>query len=294
MATFTPFMQGSEAQSIISNYLGGGYDTAKTTPFRNPIFDIRTQQELAGELDPSALYPNPQIDYSVDPAPADPCPEGYQLIDGVCQPIENFGESIYDPLKRENEREDLEPREYYSIEDMKELGDYELLNYLSDGWLKGDPYDISVGGKFGMPLVFQPLFGKQNEMRRNFIISELAKRGYNIDSDQGQQSLGQALSILGNAQAANLGGNRMATNQPSIFTPEEINYQIQAKNQAQDIVNQGGNPYERTMTRQQIIDDADLSGGTRNPYEMNQVNQQQVRQPQYTGVNPFKDEEVWI
>jgi len=91
MATFTPFMQGSEAQGIISNYLGGGYDTTKTTPFRNPIFDIRTQQELAGDLDPSALYPNPQIDFSVqEDEIEDPCPIGYQLIDGVCQPIENF------------------------------------------------------------------------------------------------------------------------------------------------------------------------------------------------------------
>ena len=95
MATFTPFMQGSEAQSIISNYLGGGYDSSPNVntagQFRNPIFDIRTQQELAGELDPSALYPNPQIDFSVqEDEIEDPCPIGYQLIDGVCQPIENF------------------------------------------------------------------------------------------------------------------------------------------------------------------------------------------------------------
>ena len=69
MATFTPFMQGSEAQSIISNYLGGGYASSPNVntagQFRNPIFDIRTQQELAGDLDPSALYPNPQIDFAV-------------------------------------------------------------------------------------------------------------------------------------------------------------------------------------------------------------------------------------
>jgi hypothetical protein len=96
MATFTPFMQGSEAQGIISNYLGGGYASSPNVntagQFRNPIFDIRTQQELAGDLDPSALYPNPQIDFSVQEEDEieDPCPIGYQLIDGVCQPIENF------------------------------------------------------------------------------------------------------------------------------------------------------------------------------------------------------------
>jgi hypothetical protein len=38
MATFTPFMQGSEAQSIIDNYLGGGYNTTSASPFRNPHF----------------------------------------------------------------------------------------------------------------------------------------------------------------------------------------------------------------------------------------------------------------
>ena len=94
MATFTPFMQGSEAQGIIDNYLGGGYASSPNVntagQFRNPIFDIRTEQEAAGTLDPSALYPNPQIDFSVQEEIEDPCPIGYQLIDGVCQPIENF------------------------------------------------------------------------------------------------------------------------------------------------------------------------------------------------------------
>jgi hypothetical protein len=66
------------------------------------------------------------------------------------------------------------------------------------------------------------------------------------------------------------GGNRLATNQPSIFTPDEINYQIQQKNE-RDRTNDQQN-YARSMTREQIIDNADQSGGTRNPFEMNQVN----------------------
>ena len=103
MATFTPFMQSSEAQNIISNYLGGGYNTTSTTPFRNPIFDLRTEQEKAGTLDPKALYPNPQIDFSVqEDVTVDPCPPGYQLIDGVCQPIEKFGQSLYQPDNQGN------------------------------------------------------------------------------------------------------------------------------------------------------------------------------------------------
>ena len=95
MATFTPFMQSSEAQNIISNYLGGGYASSpnvnKAGVYRNPIFDLRTEQEAAGTLDPTALYPNPQLDFSVQEEVVDPCPPGYQLIDGVCQPIEDFG-----------------------------------------------------------------------------------------------------------------------------------------------------------------------------------------------------------
>tara|TARA_R100000789_G_scaffold93914_1_gene93352 strand:+ start:137 stop:1063 length:927 start_codon:yes stop_codon:yes gene_type:complete len=199
MATFTPFMQGSEAQSIISNYLGGGYASSpnvnKAGQFRNPIFDIRTQQELAGELDPSALYPNPQIDFSVDET-VDPCPEGYQLIDGVCQPIENFGESIYDPLKRENEREDLEERPYMSIEDMQNASDEDLIDYLKSGWLKNSALgylpskggDVTLSsGMFGMPLLGKLMFGKQNDLRRRAMLNELQNRGYftgNFDKNQ--------------------------------------------------------------------------------------------------------------
>ena len=103
MATFTPFMQSSEAQKIINNYLGGGYAASPNVNtagvYRNPIFDLRTEQEAAGTLDPSALYPNPQLDFSV---PVDPCPLGYELIDGVCQPIENFGQSLYQPDNQGN------------------------------------------------------------------------------------------------------------------------------------------------------------------------------------------------
>ena len=268
MATFSPFMQSTEAQNIISNYLGGGYNTTKTTPFRNPHFDIRTQQEAAGTLDPSALYPNPQIDFSVQEEVVDPCLPGYQLIDGVCQPMEQFGQSMYDE-KRDREDRDEEERDYYSIEEMKNLGDYELLKYLDDGWLKGDKFNSTIGGSF-VPLQFQIPFGKQNQMRRNFIIDELTRRGYNIGAnDKGNQqfNVGNAFGLISNAEAANKGGNRLATNQLSIFTPDEINYQIQAKNEADKVIQQGGNPYAQTMTEQEVIQDAQQSGGTVNPFE---------------------------
>ena len=113
-------------------------------------------------------------------------------------------------------------------------------------------------------------------------------------------NLGNALGIISNAEAANKGGNRLATDQISIFTPDEINYQIQAKKEADKVVQQGGNPYGQSFSgtpeqiHQQVVQDAIQSGGTVNPFEAQGINQPQVQQPQYTGVNPFKDEGVWI
>jgi len=188
MATFTPFMQSSEAQNIISNYLGGNYAASPNVNtagvYRNPIFDLRTEQEAAGTLDPSALYPNPQMDFSVqEDVTVDPCPPGYQLIDGVCQPIETFGQSSYDPSGRTDN--DPEERPYMSIEDMENASDEELLDYLKSGFLKNSllGYLPSKGtevtlGMGTLPPLFQLAFGGQNEMRKNFILSELMKRGY--------------------------------------------------------------------------------------------------------------------
>ena len=286
MATFTPFMQGSEAQSIISNYLGGGYDTTSASPFRNPKFDLRTEQEKAGTLDPSALYPNPQIDFSVqEDVTVDPCPPGYQLIDGVCQPIEDFGKSLYDE-KQDRDDRDEEERDYFSIEEMKNLGDYELLNYLDDGWLKGDKFSSTIGGNW-MPMQFGIPFGKQNQMRRNFIIDELTRRGYNIGADdKGNQqfNVGNAFGLISNAEAA----NKIMTGDQQ-FTPEEINYQIQAKNEADKVIQQGGNPYAKTMTEQEVIQDAIQSGASSfNPFEAFGINQPKTQKKTPTNVgNPF-------
>ena len=272
--TFTPFMQGTKAQGIIDSYLGGDYATTPNVNsagmYRNPKFDLRTQQELAGELDPTALYPNPILDTSVEDEAPDPCQEGFMLVDGICQPIETFGQSMYDENK--NDRDDPEERPYMSIEDMKNANDYELLKYLDDGFIKGNNYKATIGGSF-MPSQFQLFFGKQNEMRRNFIMDELTRRGYALgtqDKNKNQQfNLGNALGIISNAEAANQGGNRLATNQLSIFTPEEINYQIQAKNNAQN----NSNPYQAPqMTEQQVINDAIASGGSVNQFEAQNIN----------------------
>ena len=268
---FTPFMQGSEAQSVISDYLGGKLNATPNVNsagnFRNPFFDLRTEQELAGTLDPSALYPNPQMDFSVEDEIVDPCQEGFMLVDGICQPIEQFGQSMYN---EKDDKEDPEERPYMSIEDMKNANDYELLKYLDDGWLKGDKFNSTIGGNF-MPTQFAIPFGKQNQMRRDFIIDELTRRGYSLGTQDKkgneQFNVGNAFGLISNAEAA----NKIMTGDQQ-FIPEEINYQIQQKNE-RDRSSDNEN-YARTMTEQQVIEDAVKSGATSvNPFERFGINQ---------------------
>ena len=187
----TPFMQSTEAQSIIDNYLTNPTPKQNTGVFRNPLFDLRTEQGLPAD----ALYPNPQLDFSAEDTPTDPCPEGYMLVDGVCQPIEQFGQSSYQQDNGKSfEEERAEERPYMSIEDMKNASDEDFLNYMTSGFLKNSPLgylpskgtEVTLSNMF-MPSQFQLLFGKQNEMRKNFIKDELTRRGYftgNFDKNQ--------------------------------------------------------------------------------------------------------------
>ena len=187
MATkFTPFMQGSEAQSVISDYLGGKLNSTPNVnsagKFRNPLYDLRTVQEGLGELDPSADFPNPQLDFSVPDTPVDPCPEGFMLVDGICQPVEQFGQSVYDEQRDDN---NVEETPYYSIDAMKDLSDDEFLDYMTSGFLgnsllgylpsKGTQLTMKDGF---MPPAFKLAFGGQDKLRKDFMMSELMKRGY--------------------------------------------------------------------------------------------------------------------
>jgi len=95
MATFTPFMQSKTYQDVIQNRINTPttYNTNSTGNFRNPLFDLRTEQELAGELDPTAIYPNPLLNTAVtqETTPEDPyaCPIGqtYDPVLGQCVDI---------------------------------------------------------------------------------------------------------------------------------------------------------------------------------------------------------------
>ena len=282
---FTPFFQGTDATNLIQGYLNK--NITADTPFEPA--DMNANNVFRNPYSPEGFYANDTDMYPVDtykPPVNDSegipnCEEGY-VYDEVLKSCRFVGYSK--PAQEQNrDREDIEERPYFSIEEMKKLGDAELLDYLNDGWLKGKPYDTSVGGQFGMPPAFQFMFGGQNKMRRDFIISELAKRGYNIDTDKGQLGLGQSLSILNNANLANKYVNEDPRS-TAFFTPEEINYQIQAKQNAQNIVDQynqgiaGANPYGQSYTgspkdiHDQVKADAIASGGTYNPFEGQNIN----------------------
>lgn len=197
---FTPFLQSKDAQTVINDFIGGKLKTKENVNsagnFRNPFFDLRTEQEKAGELDPSALYPNSLVDFSAsEDVPVDPCKEGFMLVDGVCQPVEQFGQSMYQDDKTYAEDRE-EQRPYMSIDDMQGASNEELIDYLKSGWLRNSALgylpskggDVTLAsGMFGMPLIGKAIFGKQNDMRRRAMMDELQNRGYftgNFDKKQ--------------------------------------------------------------------------------------------------------------
>ena len=188
MDDFIPFGVSKTAQDIITEHLNTP-KTPSTDVFRNPNYDLRTEQGLP--LD--ALYPNPLLDTTPPTdAPVDPCPPGYMLVDGICQPIEQFGQSSY---QQDNDRDDPEERPYMSIEDMKNASDEELLEYLKDGRLSNSALGflpskgnlVTLKKSQFMPPLFKLAFGGQDKMREEFMLSELMKRGYftgNFDKNQ--------------------------------------------------------------------------------------------------------------
>ena len=245
---FSPFMQGSEAQGIISNYLGGNYASTSASPFRNPIFDIRTQQEAAGTLDPSALYPNPQIDFSVQEPPPDPCQEGFMLVDGVCQPIEQFGQS--DDYSQSGRTEDDQEELYIPTdEEILSMTDQEYLdNLISRGWLKNSMlgYLPSKGGVLDLKSgainnpYFSLMFGGLQKAKRDKMLAELNKRGlfYNIGNEQKVVMPDTPIpddavqvSNLGFSEAEMAAANAAAIAQQSQAVQDQMNQSIQQSQQ---------------------------------------------------------------
>jgi len=91
---FQPFFKTKTYQDVIQSRINNEptYNTNSAGMYRNPYFDLRTQQELAGELDPTATYPNSVFQPTVtESTPEDPyaCPIGqtYDPVLGQCVDI---------------------------------------------------------------------------------------------------------------------------------------------------------------------------------------------------------------
>jgi len=269
MVEFVPFGVSKTAQDIITEHLNTP-KTPSTDVFRNPNFDLRTEQGLPSD----ALYPNPLLDTTPPTdAPVDPCPPGYMLVDGICQPIEQFGKSAYD--EQQDDDPDAPPREYYSIDDMKKMDDYEFLNYLTGAGAymtgKDGQYTLNDPANFGLfTMGIDKLFGNNRQLRNDFMREKLNELGYSFTNNKDGEpvyNLQSPMQIIDNSQAA----NKLMTGDQQ-FDASEINYQIDAKNE-RDRTNDQQN-YARAMTEQQVIEDAEKSGATSvNPFERFGLNQ---------------------
>ena len=174
MVTFSPFMQSASAQNIINSYINKPYERP---PAINPIFDLR---------EPGPDFPplNPPV--QTDPV-VDPCPPGYQLIDGVCQPIDQF-DGNYTNLGGGSDDYEVEDRPYFSIDDMRDLSNEDLLDYLKSGFLSNSPIGF-LPSRGNLVTLKDPLpnlaasllqlpFGNQSELRKKAMENELMRRGY--------------------------------------------------------------------------------------------------------------------
>jgi len=202
-SNFVPFFQGTDATNLINSYLGE--NNTATTPMLPA--DVNANNVFRNPYSPEGFYANDTDKFPVDtykPPVEDEngipnCEEGY-VYDEVLKACRFVGFS--EPSREENngksfEEERAEERDYFSIEDMKDLSDAELIEYLKDGRLsnsgmlgflpsKGNVVTIK-DSMLTSPL-FKLAFGKQEKMRRDFMIDELTKRGFNIGTNEdGQQ-----------------------------------------------------------------------------------------------------------
>ena len=174
MINFVPFGESKKAQDVISEYINKPYERP---PAINPVFDLREEGQMFPPLNPPV---------QTDPV-VDPCPAGYQLIDGVCQPIDQFGGDMPNEVTGGG-GDEVEERPYFSIDEMRDLSNEDLLDYLKSGFLSNSPIGFlpSRGNlvtlKDSLPSLqgslLQLPFGNQSELRKKAMENELMRRGY--------------------------------------------------------------------------------------------------------------------
>ena len=172
---FVPFQQSSLFQNIAS---GQG------TPIGHVPMNFATATPYKWNTDPITPAPEvPAVNFDMGVF----CSLPQNANHPMCQQQDN---------RDNNNRDDKDDeRDYFSIKDMQNLDDESLIDYLKDGWLGNSMIGFlpSKGNivTVNKPLMTNPLlslaFGKQNDMRRNFMIEELTKRGFAVGkNDKGE------------------------------------------------------------------------------------------------------------
>ena len=187
---YTPFFQGTEAQKVIDSFLGSG--VTASTPMQ-PM-DMNAQGVFRNPYLPEGFYPNDSAIYP-DPVYTPPvtddenipkCPPGY-VYDEILKQCVFVGDDVQEET-RGNDNDEVEERDYMSIEDMKNASNEKLLNYLKSGFLtnsligylpsKGDLVTLKKTMPSTLGFGLQALGITDPEMRRNSMIAELSNRGY--------------------------------------------------------------------------------------------------------------------
>ena len=156
------FIESKKAQKIIGDYLDKPY---QPPPAINPIFDLREDGQMFPPLNPPV---------QTDPV-VDPCPEGYQLIDGVCQPIDQFGGTMPNEVSGGGNDDQTEERPYFSIDAMRDLSDDKLIDYFPS---KGGNVTFKDGFGSIQGSLLQLPFGNQSALRKEAMENELMRRGF--------------------------------------------------------------------------------------------------------------------
>lgn len=282
---FTPFMQGTKAQSIIDGYLNdGGYsqtqpeiDLNSAGNFRNPIFDLRTEQESAGTLTPEDLYPNPQLDFSVtDPeTPVDPCPEGFMLVDGICQPIETFGQSMYDENRDDNNEgvEGRKPLINMTPDELFEFG--KSKDYIDEDGFVLSPQKVNSNFMGFIPEILKSFAPSLNQHQFDSFLNKAGRLGLlNRMSGTGAPSSMNTQMVNSNPMLDAYDKVGIKNLPTIVYGQDELNQTDQERfyqNQAFQSNNQG-NYQAPQMTEQQVIQDAQQSGGSVNQFEAQNIN----------------------
>jgi|MDTE01.2.fsa_nt_gb hypothetical protein len=172
MANFIPFQQSA----LFSNITGGGGQPLGAVPM-----NFATATPYTWNTNPITPEPDtPESDFDMGVFCSVPANANHPMC-------VNKGNN-----NNNNNKKDSDERPYMSIEDMKSASDEELIDYLKDGWIgnsilgylpsKGDIVTVNK------PLMGSPLLkfaiGKQQDLRYNFIINELTKRGFVQGTDK--------------------------------------------------------------------------------------------------------------